>query len=143
MAVRIKLKLKSKTSGRIMETSALINTGFETESPQILIPVRLAKELLLYPPPYTSNIIEIGTAGGPSKVFLIRNDADIWVITENREKGPKSADILISLIEEEVLINDKLTEELNIIILAPGSGKWKFSDDPVDKIRYSEKPQYW
>jgi hypothetical protein len=88
MAVRIKLKLKSKTSGRIMETSALINTGFETENPQILIPVRLAKELLLYPPPYTSNIIEIGTAGGPSKVFLIRNDADIWVITEDREKGP-------------------------------------------------------
>jgi len=54
------------------------------------------------------------------------------------KKVQKSADI-----EEEVLINDKLTEELDIIILAPGSGKWKFSDDPVDKIRYSEKPQYW
>jgi len=46
-------------------------------------------------------------------------------------------------IKEEVLINDKLTEELGIILIATGSGKWKFADDPPEKIRLSEKPQYW
>jgi hypothetical protein len=40
-------------------------------------------------------------------------------------------------------VNDKLTEELGIILLAAGSGKWRFIDDPADKVRYSEKPQYW
>jgi|GEM_PF-4253900 hypothetical protein len=33
MAVRIKLKLKSKILGKIIETSVLTNTGFKKESP--------------------------------------------------------------------------------------------------------------
>jgi hypothetical protein len=50
---------------------------------------------------------------------------------------------LISPIEEEVLVNDKLTEELGTILLVTGSGKWRFVDDPADKVRCIEKPQYW
>jgi len=53
------------------------------------------------------------------------------------------ADALISGVEEEVLINDKLVEELGIVVVAAGSGKWRFIDDPVDKVRVTEKPQYW
>jgi hypothetical protein len=94
-------------------------------------------------PPPTSTIIEVGTAGGPSRVFLVREVIEVWVVTDDREVGPKVADILISPIEGEVLMNDKLTEELGIILLATGSGKWRFIDDPADKIRYSQKPQYW
>jgi len=143
MAVRIKLKLKPRKSGEIVDVSALINSGFETDSPQLLIPVELAKRLTLYPPPITSSIIEVGTAGGPSRVFLVREGLEVWAVTDDREIGPKLVDVLISPIEEEVLVNDKLTEELGIILLATGSGKWRFVDDPSDKVRYSEKPQYW
>ena len=143
MAVRIKLRLRARASGGAIEVSALINSGFETDSPQLLIPMRLARRLALYPPPITSSIIEIGTAGGPSKVFLIREALEVWAITDDREVGPKLVDVLISPIEEEVLVNDKLTEELGIILLATGSGKWRFVDDPADKVRHSEKPQYW
>jgi hypothetical protein len=143
MAVRIKLRLRARASGGAIEVSALINSGFETDSPQLLIPMRLARRLALYPPPITSSIIEIGTAGGPSRVFLIREALEVWAITDDREVGPKLVDVLISPIEEEVLVNDKLTEELGIILLATGSGKWRFVDDPADKVRHSEKPQYW
>jgi hypothetical protein len=143
MAVRIKLRLRARASGETIEVSALINSGFETDSPQLLIPTGLARRLALYPPPITSSIIEVGTAGGPSRVFLIREALEVWAITDDREVGPKLVDVLISPIEEEVLVNDKLTEELGIILLATGSGKWRFVDDPADKIRYSEKPQYW
>ncbi|MCL7386517.1 MAG: hypothetical protein LZ166_03185 [Thaumarchaeota archaeon] len=143
MAVRVKLRLRARTSGEIIEASALVNSGFETESPQLLIPIELARRIALYPPPPTSTIIEVGTAGGPSRVFLVREVIEVWVVTDDREVGPKVADILISPIEEEVLMNDKLTEELGIILLATGSGKWRFIDDPADKIRYSQKPQYW
>ncbi len=41
------------------------------------------------------------------------------------------------------MISDKLAEEFGIVLLAIGSGKWRFIDDPPDKVRYSEKPQYW
>ncbi|MCL7389814.1 MAG: hypothetical protein LZ167_04670 [Thaumarchaeota archaeon] len=143
MAVRIKLKLKPRTSEEAVVASALINSGFETDSPQLLIPVELARRLVLYPPPITSSIIEVGTAGGPSRVLLVREALEVWAVTDDREVGPKLVDVLISLIEEEVLVNDKLTEELGIILLAAGSGKWRFIDDPADKVRYSEKPQYW
>ena len=143
MAVRIKLRLRARASGGAIEVSALINSGFETDSPQLLIPMGLARRLALYPPPITSSIIEVGTAGGPSKVFLVREALEVWAITDDREVGPKLVDVLISPIEEEVLVNDKLTEELGIILLATGSGKWRFVDDPADKVRHSEKPQYW
>ncbi len=143
MAIRIKLRLKTGTSGEPIEVSALINSGFETDTPQLLIPVELARRLALYPPPATSTIIEVGTAGGPSRVFLVREALYVWAVTDDREVGPKLVDVLISPIEEEVLVNDKLTEELGMILLAIGSGKWRFVDDPMDKIRHSEKPQYW
>jgi len=143
MAVRIKLRLRARASGEAIEVSALINSGFETDSPQLLIPMGLARRLAIYPPPITSSIIEVGTAGGPSKVFLVREALEVWAITDDREIGPKLVDVLISPIEEEVLVNDKLTEELGIILLATGSGKWRFVDDPADKVRHSEKPQYW
>jgi len=143
MAIRVRLRLKPRASEEVVEASALINTGFETDGPQLLIPTRLASRLALYPPPPTSSIIEVGTAGGPSKVFLVREALDVWAVADDREVGPRLADALISPIEEEVLVNDKLTEELGIILLAAGSGRWRFVDDPADKVRYSEKPQYW
>lgn len=74
---------------------------------------------------------------------MVRNCLDVWAVTSDRQVGPVKADVLISSIEEEVLINDKLTEELGIILLATESGKWKFKDDPVEVVRESEKPQYW
>jgi hypothetical protein len=70
MTVRVRLKLKSRISGEVVETVALVNTGFETESPQLLIP-------------------------------------------------------------------------LGIVVVVAGSGKWRFIDDPVDKVRVTGKPQYW
>jgi hypothetical protein len=42
IAVRVKLRLRARTSGETIEASALVNSGFETESPQLLIPRELA-----------------------------------------------------------------------------------------------------
>ncbi len=41
MGVRVKIKIK--TSKKSIETSALVNTGFEAEHPEILIPTKLAE----------------------------------------------------------------------------------------------------
>jgi len=143
VAVRVRLRVRCKLSGEVAETVALVNTGFETEPPQLMLPVALAKRLSLYPPPPTATIVELGTAGGPVRLVLVREALEVWAVTGDREVGPRVADALVSLIEEEVLINDKLTEELGIVLLAAGSGKWRFADDPPDRVRYSERPQYW
>ncbi|WP_440059410.1 hypothetical protein ACSU1N_06380 [Thermogladius sp. 4427co] len=52
-------------------------------------------------------------------------------------------DAIISHIEEEVIVNDKLGEELRVVLLGLASGKWRFIDDPPELVRYSEKPQYF
>jgi hypothetical protein len=97
----------------------------------------------LHPPPPTATIAELGTAGGPVRMFIVRDALEVWVVTGDRSVGPRVADALISGVEEEVLINDKLVEELGIVVVAAGSGKWRFIDDPADKVRVTEKPQYW
>jgi hypothetical protein len=76
-------------------------------------------------------------------MFIVRDALEVWVVAGDRSVGPKMADTLISGVEEEVLINDKLMEELGIVVVAAGSGKWRFIDDPVDKVGVTEKPQYW
>jgi hypothetical protein len=75
-------------------------------------------------------------------MFLVREALQAWVVTGDREVSPKLVDVMISP-TEEVLISDVLAEEFGIVLLAIGSGKWRFIDDPLDKVRYSEKPQYW
>ena len=50
-----------------------MNSGFETEKPQLLIPLRLAREIGLWPPPPDSRIEEFETAGGPTRNYVIRD----------------------------------------------------------------------
>jgi hypothetical protein len=142
MAIRVKLRIKAK-NGKEVFSPALVNSGFETEKPQLLIPIQLAKLLDIWPPPPSAILTELGTAGGPVRNYLIPDELEVSVITNDREVGPVTCDAIISHIEEEVLINDKLGDEFNIIILRLGAGLWKFADDPLEIKRESEKPKYW
>ncbi len=142
MAVRVKLKIKSR-SGKEIVSSALVNTGFETEKPQLLIPIEVARDLGLWPPPQSATIVELGTAGGPVKNYLILDELEASVVTSDREVGPVTCDAVISHIESEILINDKLTETLNIVILKAGEGIWRFIDDSPEAKRRSLEPKYW
>jgi hypothetical protein len=140
VGVRVKLKIVSR-SGKEVITSALANSGFEAETPQLLIPRSLARELDLWPPPPDANLIEVGTAGGPVRNYLIPKALDVYVLAGDRTVGPVKCDAMISLIEYEVLISDVLIEELGVVLLAPKTGLWRFKDE--DRVRVSEAPQYW
>ena len=140
MAIRVKLKIRSLKTNREVLTSALVNSGFEAETPQLLIPRRLAIELGLWPPPEDAYLVEVGTAGGPVRNYLVPRAAEVSVVTKDRVVGPCICDVMISGLEYEVLISDKLGGELGIVILDL-RGKWRFSDE--EKIRETEAPQYW
>ncbi len=67
MAVRLKLKVNVK--GKVVEMVALLNSGYEAPSPQLLIPVDVAKKLDLWPPEGALDV-EFDTAGGLLKAWL-------------------------------------------------------------------------
>jgi hypothetical protein len=82
LAVRVRLRIRAK-NGEETRTSALVNSGFETEKPQLLIPLRLAREIGLWPPPPDSRIEEFETAGGPIRNYVIRDALEVSVETED------------------------------------------------------------
>ena len=137
MAVRIKLRLRY--CDKVLETSALVNTGFETPNPQILLPIKVAERLSLWPELPKDTLVEIyDTAGGPVRVYRVRNAVNV----EIPEKDISViADAVISHTEVEVLISDKLADELMIVIERPGEGIWRFRDENI--LRKSEKPEIW
>lgn len=138
--VRVKLKIKSLLSSEEIVTSALVNSGFEAETPQLLIPRSLAVKLGLWPPPPQAYLIEVGTAGGPVRNYFIPRAVEVYVVTDDRMVGSVECDVMISNLEYEVLISDRLGSDLGIVILDL-RGKWRFSDE--EKVRVTEPPQHW
>lgn len=143
MAVRVRLRIES-VDHNVLEATALINTGFETERPQLLLPVRAAEELDLWPNLPPEARVEIyDTAGGPMRVYLLPQKAKPTVLTEDRESREVLSDIVISHTEVEILIGDKLAGKMQIVIQDPGEGIWRFKDDPPDKKRGSQTAKRW
>jgi len=139
MAVRVKVRVKRR--GVEVETSALLNTGFEAETPQLLIPRSLAAKLELWPPPPEAQLVEVGTAGGPVRNYFVPGAVEVLLDAGDRVVGPVKCDVLISHLEFEVLVSDALMSAFNIVILDAKGGKWRLSDE--EKVRYTEPPQLW
>ena len=62
MAVRLRLKIS--VGDRSVEAVALLNSGYEASTPQLLVPIGLAKELGLWPPEDAHEV-----AQGPLKIL--------------------------------------------------------------------------
>ena len=61
MAVRLRLKIS--VGDRSVEAVALLNSGYEASTPQLLVPIGLARELGLWPPEGAHEVV-LDTAGG-------------------------------------------------------------------------------
>lgn len=142
MGVRVKVRIL--ISGKSVEAYALVNTGFEADRPQLLVPYAfLARSNVDLGGLGRPDSIEYDTAGGPLTMYVYRGACRVVVVEHDRMSREVEADLVISPIEREVLINDTLIEELGIVILSPRSGLWRFTDDPPGVVRRSYKPQYW
>lgn len=142
MGVRVRVGVR--LGDKDVEAVALVNSGYETESPQLLVPyaflVRNNISLAELGRPVT---MEYDTAGGPISLQVYPGACRVTVLEEDRRSKSVHADLAVSPIEREILMSDALTEELGIIILSPKSGLWRFTDDPPDKTRQSHPPQYY
>lgn len=141
MGVRVKVRIGS-SEGRSIETSALLNTGFETEEPQVILPTRAAEELGLWPQlPPGAVMRAFETPAGTIRMPVIEGGAEVAVITEEGASETVRCSVVVSELESEVLLSDRAIEALRIVIESPGSGLWRLKGE--EKVRRSEEPQYW
>lgn len=141
MVVRVRLRIVREDI--VVETSALVNSGYEAETPQLLIPIKLAQILGLWPPKTGFEETEYETAGGPLRVWVFPRACRVSVVVEDVTVPEVEADIVVSPIADEVLISDKMTSELQIALEDVGRGLWRFRWEPKDRVRRSEPAKYW
>ncbi len=136
MAVRLKLRVR--VYDRYIDVVALLNSGYEAPTPQLLIPISIARKLGLWPPEQAYEAM-LETAGGPLRVWYYPRKALVKVIAGDVESKEVLTDIMVSPIADEPLINDMLAEELEIAVESFGRGLWRFRWEPKEKLRPSEK----
>ena len=142
MGVRIKLKVKSLDSGAVVDVNSLLNTGFESEDAEVILPLRVAELLGFYPSlPKGAVVKTYETAGGLVRMYHVEEGVEIQAITEDKASNPVKCAAVISELEKEVLLSDKTIEDLEIVLERPKRGLWRFRGE--QKVRKSVEPQYW
>lgn len=145
MAVRVRLALKALKGSKIgnrLETSALVNSGYETDKPELLIPESLASKLGLWPPE-TIKIEYASTPIGFGRLHSLGEALQVQVITEDKTSPAVNVHVMVSEYEREVLISDRLASLLEIAVEDFGEGIWRFRGEPLTQTRKSEKAEYW
>jgi len=139
----VQVKIKSKTKESV-ETTAIVNSGYESPEPEVVIPEPLAERLGLFPKLPRGTIIEqYHSLAGVARIYYIPQAVEISVVSSDRIQGPVVVGVAISDKEDEVLLSDRLTDALNISLEKPGEGLWRFRDESPSKVRKSEVPQKW
>jgi len=136
LAVRVRLRLRRGSS--VLEAVALVNSGYEADTPQLLIPVGLARELGLWPPGPEMVEATFETAGGPLRVWIARRALAVQVVAQDASSPEVEADAVVSALADEPLISDKLAGALSIAVEDFAEGLWRFRWEPKEKVRRSE-----
>lgn len=146
MPVRVKVRIKSLKGlkiGYAVETSSLLNTGYTGSSPEVIVPMGLAENLGLWPPPNEAVESTYDTAGGPARFYMVKQAATLQVVEDDSTSNELVVDTVISPMEREVLLSDYVIGEFSIVILNAYKGLWRFESDPLEKIRRSKGPELW
>ena len=133
MAVRVRARILNPEAKTEVETTLLLNTGYESAGPKILLPERLAEKLGI---PIGSQEVEARTSLGMGRLYA----PGLKVLVEVGGRRAE-AEVRISRVENEAIANDALIEELGIEILRAGKGVYRFSGETTE--RKSETPEYW
>lgn len=141
MAVRVRVRIAR--NGKEIVASALANSGYESETPQVLLSIEAAEILNLWPPEKSLEETVFDTAGGPLRVWVASRAVKVKVVVEDIDMPFVEADAVISPIADEILLSDKMISELNIALEDPGRGYWRFTWEGKEVKRRSEPPRYW
>jgi len=135
VGVRVRVRLRYGSSS--VDVTALVNTGYETDVPEILVPVDVAERLGLWPKLPEGTLVETyRTASGLMRVYRVRG-ARASLLVEGSEVGDVDVYVVISEYTDETLISDQLTSELGIVIEDPAKGLWRLRGEST--VRASER----
>lgn len=140
MGCRVRVRIRHRD--RVVETSALVNSGFETDAPDIVIPLELAKRLGLWPPRELSYTV-LETGGGEVSVVYVEAAAELELVLPDRESRKYSVNVIINPHIHEVVLSDYVSTLLGIVLLNIKKGLWRLEDDPVGVVRGSEEAEEW
>jgi len=139
----VRVKVRIICGSKSIDVSALANSGYESETPQILIPIPVAQTLGLWPPTQSFEETVFETAGGPLRVWIAPRICKSVVVAEDTISSEVDIDIVISPLADEVLLSDKTISEFQLVLEDVGKGLWRFRWEPTTKLRKSEPPKYW
>jgi predicted aspartyl protease len=135
MGVRVRVRIEYR--GASLDLVALVNTGYETDVPEILIPVSVAEKLGLIPRLPEGTVIETyRTASGLMRVYRV-GGAYVSLLIGGVEGRRIEAYIVISEYTDESLISDQLASGFGIVIEDPAKGLWRLRGESL--IRSSER----
>jgi len=135
MGVRVRVRVKYGSSSS--DLVALVNTAYETDVPELLVPVSVAERLGLWPKLPEDTIVETyKTASGLMRVYRVRG-ARASLLVGGVEKGDVEIYLVISEHTDEALISDQLTSEFGIVIEDPAKGLWRLKGESL--VRNSER----
>ncbi len=141
MGIRVRVRIVA--GGSSVETAALINSGFESDRPDVCVPVALARRLGLWPPPGAVESEEAVTAGGEVTLYLVCREARLQLVAGGQVKSDVACTLVVNPHVDEVLLSDYATDELGIVAISFRRGLWRHVSDPPSVIRESEEPEYW
>lgn len=140
MPVWVRIRLRRPGQVREVEASAKVNTGFTVGPlPVVRLPDALA-ERLGFDIERGEILRGVVDAAGRPLPMLRLGQVEVMAIEPDRRSRWVRA-IAVRTGAQSVLLNDYLTEELEIEPAMPGSGFWRFRGE--DRLRKSAEPEYY
>ncbi len=136
MGIRIPIEVRK--GDVIVKTVALANSGYESEEPEALIPLALAKRLTFSLEGLRSERYRV--VGSEVSTYVL-GYVDVRLAVEERRSDWVRARAVSVPGEFEVILSDMLIESLGVELVKPKSGLWRISGE--ETLRRSYEPEYW
>ena len=138
MAVRVRVSVTG-VGGKSAQMTAVLNGGFETHGPSLLLPHRAAALVLERPDEGEPVIAEV--AGGEAAFRQPGENVEVRVVAGDRSGPVTECAVLVSMQDREVLLSDSGIDAVGVKVESFGRGLWRFGDESGS--RPSEAPEYW
>jgi len=123
MGVRIRVEIEYR--GRKVSVIGLLNTGYESDVPEVIVPLSVAEELGVWPKlPEGTTVETYRTASGVMTVYRA-SGITVRLITDEGVRDPIPSYVVICEHVDEVLISDQLISAMGIVIEDPAKGLWR------------------
>jgi len=123
--VGVRVRVEIEYRGRKTSVVGLLNTGYESDVPEIMVPVAVAEQLGVWPRLPEGTVVETyRTASGVTTVYRVPG-ASVRLVMDEGLGDPVQSYIVVCEHVDEVLLSDQLISAMGIVIEDPARGLWR------------------